>query len=553
MWTFFAVQETEEDVKALLCNILQISFSNPGNRFICACSEEAFNFINGFGIENIDLVHRNIPSDWSIKNYAKNWLETVRYAIENEEKPVYISRDLYLTQEVPITQEHIDQGVAFIKKDTLAPSLQKEMQYSTDLLFVNNIRFVETVEKYYREHTDLFEEPEPEREETNDMTVEVSVDENDNVTLEVSVENNDSGNDADNEADTDETPTELTEEQKKELEERKAMIKCYQEAWVKIPILFSGMDDGVLSVSEYIDGSGYLSTQNFFAYEKSWKIGEMGWKEGFKHNDTDIWGMNIRLNEMNPQVRDLNNKLVNMLLQCEPRFMPLLNMRWSSNGIEILVPKKEGLAHWSRENDNGFYNFINAIAEHQELYDSRTKECSADYFLFNNHILFDKPDVKYITNTIKKSFGIMYFDYTQELLDALSEIDIKSKFGGYYSSYPKILEEFTIDENVERIGTKTVKETDFTNEEDFKLYLDDLATFKYVSVNKDTPRNRIADCLRLGLVPRIEDNSPLLQLEDIANSDDDWEILSNKCREYYSNNLSIKEMGNKLLAFAFSK
>ena len=64
------------------------------------------------------------------------------------------------------------------------------------------------------------------------------------------------------------------------------------------------MDDGVLSVSKYIDGSGYLSTQNFFAYEKSWKIGEMNWKDGFKHNETDIWGMNIRLNELNPQVRE---------------------------------------------------------------------------------------------------------------------------------------------------------------------------------------------------------------------------------------------------------
>ena len=52
------------------------------------------------------------------------------------------------------------------------------------------------------------------------------------------------------------------------------------------------------------------------------------------------------------------------------------------------------------------------------------------------------------------------------------------------------------------MGTKELKETDFNNEEEFKLYLDDLATFKYVRVNKDTPRNRITDYLRLGVVPR---------------------------------------------------
>ena len=546
MWTFFAVQETEADVKALLCNILQISFSNPGNRFICACSEDAFQTIEDFGIENITLIHRNISTDWSIKNYAKNWLETVRYAIETEDNPVYISRDLYLTKEVPITQEHIDQGVAFIKKDTIFPTLKKEMQYSSDLIFINNIRFVETIEKYYREHTDLFQEAEDEK-KNNNMTIDVSVDDDDNVTLEVSVENSEDGNEADN------TTIQLTEEQIQEIKDKKTSIKSYQEAWNNIPLLFADRDDGVLSVSEYIDGSGYLSSQNFFAYQKSWTLAEMQWRDGFKHNDTDIWGMNIRLNEMTPQVKDLNNKLINMLLQHEPRFMPLLNMRWSGNGIEILVPRKEGIAHWSREGDDGFYNFISAVAEEQEMYNSDTKESTADYFLFNNYILFDKPDVKYITNTLKKSFGIMYFDYTKELLDAFSDIGIKTKFGGYYSSYPKLLEEFVFDETIERIGTKKIKETDFTNEEEFKLYLADLATYKYVSIDKDTPRNRIADCLRLGLVPSLQDNSPLLDLEDIADSADDWEILSSKCREYYSSKLSIKEIGKKLLSFSFSK
>ena len=53
-----------------LAKILQF-FYNPGNRFICACSEEAFDFINGFGIENIDLVHHNIPADCLLKTMLK--------------------------------------------------------------------------------------------------------------------------------------------------------------------------------------------------------------------------------------------------------------------------------------------------------------------------------------------------------------------------------------------------------------------------------------------------------------------------------------------------
>ena len=331
------------------------------------------------------------------------------------------------------------------------------------------------------------------------------------------------------------------------------MIQSYQTAWAKIPTIFAEMDDGILSISDYIDGSGYLTTQNFFAFEKSWNIKEMQWKDGFKHNDNDIWGMNIRLNEVNPQVRDLNNKLVNMLLQCEPRFMPLLNMRWSANGIEMLVPKREGIAHWNREGDDGFYNFIDAVVDGHKLLDSKTKESNADYFLFNNNILLDKPDVKYVTNIFKKSFGIMYFDYSEDLLDILNNLDMKIEFGGYYSSYPKVLEAYVDPADVERMGTKELKDSDYCNEEEYKSHLDELSTFKYVAVNKDTPKRKIAECLKLGVVPKLEDNSTLIDLQDIATSDEDWEILSVKCKEYYSKNLSITAIGNKLLSFVFSK
>ena len=531
MWSFFAVQETEGDVKALLCNILQISFSNPGNRFICACSDDAFQYIKDVDIKNVELIHRKIDDEWSMKNYAKNWIDTLRYVVDTEEHPVYISRDLFLSKEVPITQEHINQGLAFIKKDTLAPNVQKELQYSLDLMYVKNVRVIEQIEKHYRKETDLFEDKLETIEEVSETSS--SGDENTIIQKEVAEE--------------------IASNKKELSEEEKNMIQSYQTAWAKIPTIFAEMDDGILSISDYIDGSGYLTTQNFFAFEKSWNIKEMQWKDGFKHNDNDIWGMNIRLNEVNPQVRDLNNKLVNMLLQCEPRFMPLLNMRWSVNGIEMLVPKREGIAHWNREGDDGFYNFIEAVADGHKLLDSKTKESNADYFLFNNNILLDKPDVKYVTNIFKKSFGIMYFDYSEDLLDILNNLDMKIEFGGYYSSYPKVLEDYVDPADVERMGTKELKDSDYCNEEEYKSFLDELSTFKYVAVNKDTPKRKIAECLKLGVVPKLEDNSTLIDLQDIATSDEDWEILSVKCKEYYSKNLSIAAIGNKLLSFVFSK
>ena len=34
-----------------------------------------------------------------------------------------------------------------------------------------------------------------------------------------------------------------------------------------IPTLFADMDDGNIGITTYIDGAGYLLTQNFFAFE----------------------------------------------------------------------------------------------------------------------------------------------------------------------------------------------------------------------------------------------------------------------------------------------
>ena len=77
------------------------------------------------------------------------------------------------------------------------------------------------------------------------------------------------------------------------------------------------------------------------------------------------------------------------------------------------------------------------------------------------------------------------------------------------------------------MGTKIIKEGEYNNEDEFSSYLDDLATFKYFNIDKHTPKTRIAECLRLGVVPRLIDETKLLGINDIAKDNDtDWEILS---------------------------
>jgi hypothetical protein len=527
MWTFYSVQENDNDSKKLIASTLHISLQFPGNRYVCVCDDDTMIAIrDSVDLSNIELIHHKIQPSWSLKNYIKNWLSVTRYCIENEEHPVFINNRLLFTDTLPINDEHIKQGVAFIKKNTISTQDRPYDNYSLDLLYIKKIRFVETIEKYFRENSLLFEEVD------EDTTI-------DNLIVEDEAKNA--------------VKVELANNKVISNEEIET-IKKYQECWRNIPTLFADMDDGNIDITKYIDGSGYLLTQNFFAFENKWERSDLELikLKSLKYKGTDIWGINISLHEAHPAISKLNSELTTIIINYRPMYMPLLNISWGDSTININVPEKHGLIHWSREEDTGFYNYIDSVLKKNNLLNPEVNKSPNEYFLFCNYILFDKPDVKYITNNMKTSFGVLFFDYNNKLLDAFSNIELMTKFLGYYSEYPDILESFQCPNDIEKTGIKKLNINDYNNEDEFKLYMEDLATFKYVEINKDTPKNKIATCLKLGVVPKILDDTKLLELEEITNSEEEWEILSAKCREYYTKNASLKSIGNKLIKHVFS-
>ena len=528
MWTFFSVQENDNDSKKLVASVLHISLQFPNSKYVCACDNHTIRAIReSINLSDIELIHHEIKPSWSFKYYIKNWLSITRNCIENEEHPVFINNRLLFTGTLPINQEHIEQGVAFIKKTTVSPEDKKYDNYSIDLLYVKKIRFVETVEKYFRENTPLFDEDTDDEQEVDNLILE------DEAKNAVKVELSNNKDISDEEIET---------------------IKKYQECWRNIPTLFADMDDGNIGITTYIDGAGYLLTQDFFAFENKWEKSdvELIKLKSLKYKDTDIWGINISLHEAHPAISKLNNELTTLIINFKPMYMPLLNIAWGNSTININVPKKQGLVHWSREEDPSFYNYINSVLKNNNLLNPEVNKSPNEYFLFCNYILFDKAEVKYITNNMNNSFGVLFFNYSNELLDAFSNIELSTKFLGYYSEYPDSLESFEEPKDVERNGTKKLTTSDYNNEEEFKLYMDDLANYKYVEVDKHTPKNKIGTCLKLGVVPKIVDDTKLLELEEITNSDEEWEILSAKCKEYYTKNASLKSIGNKLIKHVFS-
>lgn len=522
MWTFVIVQEEEQELHLLVSSVIQISISNPNNNIVCACNQEYFDILEKYFSKNVNLIHYKLNINSShkknLKYFLLNWINTFDFAIKNYEHPIYVPSSIVLVNKVPITQELIDQKVCFIKlRQTFSAASDEnkiinpedakknKANYSMSLFYISSLHALNVIKKYFSKESKLFEE--------------------------------ESKIDYDN------------------IEEIKSLIverKKYAKLWRELPLLFADMDDGTISITKYISHDGYLTTGDFFTLDKPYSKNDLFVQEGLiKHKEDTIWGMSISTILDERVIVEINSKLSALLIAYNNIYLPIINMKYSKSILRVITPKKINIAHWNRENDT-FYNYLESLCDDNKLIDYCNTE-NQDHFYISNYVLYDKPDSKYIIPTLRNSYGLLYFDYNNELLDTFDDIDIKNIFIGYYSYYPKVLEEFNDPKDVTRMGTKTLKEKEYTNEEEFSLYLDDLSTFKYFTIDKNTPKNRIAECLRLGVVPRVLDNTKLLDIEDIAKDEEtEWEILSEKCKEYYTKNLSIEAITGKLVKINFN-
>tara|TARA_B100000282_G_scaffold293471_1_gene268855 strand:- start:1892 stop:3454 length:1563 start_codon:yes stop_codon:yes gene_type:complete len=519
MFTFVLIQEAENQVHEFFSSINQIDISNPGNNIICACTSDIYSKISSYPLKNSKLSHFEIQNDGSLKTVTKNWLSLMKYAVEKYEKVIYITPNLILVNKIPLDDELIKQQIAFVKLrkeiDTNSNGNNnviitenehpnKKTSYLAGLLYLSNIHAVNCIEKHFCKNISSF----------NDEDGNVELDEN-----------------SDN---------------------KKETRNLYIESWKNIPYVFADKDDGIIGCDKYISYKGIVTTADFFTASGSYKIADVSVKDDvLKHKDDVIWGMIIHVKKLLPVIQQVNTHLTSQIISYNVDYLNLINLLYSRKGVQTIVPRKDGILHWNRENSK-FYNFLKDICDSSFLLGYR-ENLEGDYFYLNNFILYDKPSVKFITNVISSCFKIIYFNYDDELLEFFETYRKPTIFAGYYSPYPKILEAFIEPQDVTREGTKTLKELDYSNEEDFKLYLNDLSTYKYFNIDKNTPKTRIAECLRLGVVPRLVDETKLLEINDIAKDNEtDWEILSEKCREYYSNNLSSHVIADKLVKIIFN-
>jgi hypothetical protein len=483
---YLAVQEHNNDGPKLLSLALSISLADPTSTIVMHCSDDVRDFIVNYTDINASIEFNTIDEQFNLENYAKRWLNALQVNIDSQRPVIFCHQMLVFSSPVIITDEIKAQGIGFIKKHIgVAPSHERSL-YSFDVLYISSQAVLDKIKKHYESDSTLF--------------------------VDGKTEWSDS--------------------------EKKNLIEC----WANLPLRFADYDDGTVCVSEYIDGRGYLGTENFFAFENAWKMSELDYQgDVLKRGEDTIFVTNIRFDTLERAVQELNKRLLNMVVQTNRHLMPIYNIKFSNDGIQqIGVPKPGGLLHWKRDVDSWFYKFIDELCQSDTF---KRVEVEADYFICNNRILLDFPGTKWINNSVSKAFSVLYFAYDEQLLSVIPDMGPDFVFGGYVPRNRAVLECVDMVERDEDVILIPPRHEITDN--DYPAFLENLRRHRYARFTIDSDKSMAAECAYLGVVPMVDEDVSLIDLDQLSTSS--WSEQSVEVINYYNTQLTIDTMKRKLL------
>lgn len=484
------LQELSNDKARILACAMAAARAYPDSEILIACDKDTQSYIAGCTAgPNVRITYVEPSYPFTPRGYMCNFLELLEKSAQTASETLFLHCRIILLDKVPISENIREQGFAILRKDILGHDERPDIQYSCDIVYSTSIVKLSALDNYFRKNG-LFENPEEDK-----FTDLVNL-------------------------------------------------------WRCMPLSLANMDDGNLAVTHYIDGSGYMTTENFFAFDKKWELKNLTQKDGqLCHAGHKIWCVRLEIQGSGPLLT-LSRNLIAQVIACHRWVLSILELHMSGiSEIMIATPPKTGILHWDRK-DSPFYAMVSAICDSSQYIHSKTS--NLDYFVLANNVLLDKPGVKWLTNSLRDATGIVYFDYDNQLLEALKQLGKPHTFGGYAVPYPDILDKASpYDQREEGNCFLATSETFSETEQHYAAHLAELSRHSYANIDASTPKHRIAECARLGVVPRIEPDVVIVELPELLANADNFSDKVEVCLRYYNESLSIKSITHKLLDITF--
>lgn len=416
---FCIVEEDPNYHKYMLSILINIDFIYKNYDIVISCCEMTKNYILNFPLEfngNINWILLDNLDNNNIR-YIKNILYSLDTALDSFKEVIYIDSKIDILNKIIISEEIKTQGIGFVSRSVGYMEEYLYQKYITNILFINDKKYINYIENFFSENIN----------EWNDYNVEKF------------------------------TNNEL----------RDINTQC-NKLFIQLGITLKQEFD----LKYFFNNETLISSEDFFAYQdkielknidQNFKIAEKfiikkdnneskDVNDSKDNNDSkdvnesisdkliNICALNIRMLETNNFIINLNKELYSRMAEFNIIYMLLINLKYSNNKIEFVIPNKDGVSIWDRNNDPpGLYELIDMIIEKSEYFGKT--EAYIDYFSFNNFMITDKPSYYWLNNTIRKYTGVFLCNYDNTIEPILKKIDKLNIFGFYYSDYPKLLEE----------------------------------------------------------------------------------------------------------------
>ena len=515
---YFAVEMQKRDRAGLLALTLSMHLTMKGSKLLLACSEPTFSYVTGFYKFDLEIVHYNIDEAICIPTKSlKNLRDAMVHVHETHDKAVYISPLNYVIKDLSdVIDASSNEGIVCVKRDVEMGA--DSAHYPLVLMVLNKEeRVLSAIDKYIAENEEVLSSAQDKLDE-------------------IGFSNDDS------------TPEEKTRIEN----ERTLALKPVSEISQNFVSKLAAEKDLV----SHFHGSLYIDMFNFFAADKGWKMNEIGVGDDVKLSRN---GGYIHIAAASPDVRSIPVSLLRHAVPLlenietvacfnDPRFHMVQNIHLalSANRVIVYGPKEDLIGDWSRNTTPSFSLYLVQLISRNPYINYR-QHSTPDYYRTGFSVLYDHGNSSLIKGDMFSGQleVALLFNYDSKVL---SDLKGKYVYVGLYTPYILILESF--DKEKEKVNDTFVFDNDLeihNNEQKYMAYLEDLSTYKFSKISDNTNKAHVVDCMKLGVVPIVDEGCTLLEISDLVAGDESFEVKSEKCREYFSNNLRVEVMGTKLV------
>ena len=515
---YFAVEMQNRDKAGLLALTLSMHLTMKGSKLLLACSEPTFNYVTSFYKFDLEITHYNIEQDMCIPTQSlKNLRNAMVHVHETYDKAVYISPIIYVIKDLSnLIKQSSDQGIVCVKRDV--DMGEDSAHYPLVLMVLNKgEKVLSAINDYLSDNEEVLSNA---QEKLDD----------------IGFANNDS------------TPEEI----ERISNERTIALKSVSHVSQNFLAHLSS-DKSLVS---HFDGSVYIDIFNFFAADKAWKMNDIGVGADIKLTKNNCY---IHIAAPSPDIRSIPPNIIehtvplldNIEAVCcfnDPRFHMVqnINLALSANRILIYGPKEDLMGDWSRKSTPNFSLYVVQLISRSN-YLNYKQHVTSDYYRTGMSVLYDHGSSSLIKGDMfsGKLEVALLFNYDSKVL---SDLEGRYKYVGIYTPYILILESF--DKEQEKVNdTFTFDEGSKVHsiEKEYLEYLKDLSSYKFSKISDTTSKSHVVDCMKLGVVPVINEDCTLLEIGDLVSGDESWEVKSEKCKEYFSSNLTARVMATKLV------